>query len=456
MLADFVSSMKSGEAVPLPYGRALLCLSAPAGVALAVLAAMGVLPLGAGLVAAAAALILAAALLRIYLGAQARHEQALSQARLEAEAASRELESLIAGDQAVFTALPDPLLMISTDKRIQRANPAAEELFEGGPGGDGLAGQDLTSVLRNPELLDAVDEVLHGVEGRVTEFARSGPVARYFGARVARLAGTRRDGAAAIVTLHDMTALKRAEQMRADFVANASHELRTPLASLLGFIETLQGPAREDPEAHRRFLNVMQEQGRRMSRLIEDLLSLSRIELQEHTAPRGTADLATLARGVASTLEPQAHAKDMTFEFALDKVPLVIGDTEELTQVLQNLIDNAIKYGRANTTVRIEGHVVPQNSASARRLGRAGVALSVTDQGEGIAREHLPRLTERFYRVDTARSRKLGGTGLGLAIVKHILNRHRGMLEIESTLGEGSSFTVLLPRAEGERRTPGG
>ena len=460
MLAEFVSSMKSGDAGPLPYGRALLCLSAPAGVALGVLAATGVLPLGPGLAAAAAALILAAALLRVYLGAQARHEQALTQARLEAEAASRELESLIAGDQAVFTALPDPLLMISTDKRIQRANPAAEELFEdgpgGGPGGAGLAGQDLTSVLRNPELLGAVDEVLQGAEGRVTEFARSGPVARYFGARVARLSGTRRDGAAAIVTLHDMTALKRAEQMRADFVANASHELRTPLASLLGFIETLQGPAREDPEAHRRFLGVMQEQGRRMSRLIEDLLSLSRIELQEHTAPRGTADLANLARGVANTLQPQARAKDMTFEFALDKVPLVIGDTEELTQVLQNLIDNAIKYGRADTSVRIAGHAVPPNSASARRLGRAGVALSVTDQGEGIAREHLPRLTERFYRVDTARSRKLGGTGLGLAIVKHILNRHRGMLEIESTPGEGSSFTVLLPRAEGERRTPDG
>ena len=156
-----------------------------------------------------------------------------------------------------------------------------------------------------------------------------------------------------------------------------------------------------------------------------------------------------------AALNPPLAPNGDVFEFALDDVPPVIGDTEELTQVLQNLIDNAIKYGRAETSVRIGGHAVPPDSASARRLGRAGVALSVADRGDGIAREHLPRLTERFYRVDTARSRKLGGTGLGLAIVKHILNRHRGMLEVESTPGEGSTFTILLPRAEGERRTPG-
>ena len=447
--------MKIKEFGAPAYMRAFVAFLAPAAIGIGVLAASGVVPPGLGFVGAAAAVVLAGVLARLDFVANERRERAVLEARQETEAASRELEALIAGDHAVFTALPDPLLMISAERRISRANPAAEELFEGGPSGGGLAGQDLTSVLRNPELLDAVDEVLNGAETRITEFARSGPVARYLGACVARLSGTRRDGSAAIVTLHDLTALKRAEQMRADFVANASHELRTPLASLLGFIETLQGPAREDREAHQRFLDVMQEQGRRMARLIEDLLSLSRIELQEHTPPRGTVDLASLSRSVANTLEPQAKAKDMAFEFDMDGLPLVVGDSDELTQVMQNLIDNAIKYGRAETTVRISGRVLPNNNTLSRRLGRPGIALSVIDRGDGIARQHLPRLTERFYRVDAARSRKLGGTGLGLAIVKHILNRHRGLLEVDSTPGQGTSFTVLLPSANGERRTPG-
>ncbi len=435
--------------------RSFVFLVAPAAAALGILAVTEALSWKAGLGASLAAGVFAAALLRIHLIAQGRREKDLTQARQEAAAASKDLDALIAGDQAIFTALPDPLLMISAEGRIERANPAAEELFEGGPGGTGLAGRDLTAVLRNPELLDAVDEVLDGAEGRVTEFALSGAVARYFGGRVARLSGARRDGAAAIVTLHDLTALKRAEQMRADFVANASHELRTPLASLLGFIETLQGPARDDPEAREQFLAVMHEQAGRMAHLVEDLLSLSRIELQEHTPPRGTVDLATLVRTVANTLQPQAQAKNITFDFAVDRLPSALGDSDEITQVLQNLIDNAVKYGRAGTPIRISGQEVEVDGPSGRRLGRPGVALSVTDRGEGIAREHLPRLTERFYRVDTARSRKLGGTGLGLAIVKHILNRHRGLLEIESTPGEGSSFTVVLPRAGEESAAPG-
>ncbi len=387
--------------------------------------------------------------------ALSRHERATraalerdaAQARQEAESARRELEASVSGDLAVFDALPIPLLMIGAERRIRRANPAAEEILEQGTGGT-LTGRDLSALMRNPELLEAVEEVLGGAEGRVVEFARAGPVARYFSARVARLPGAGRDGAAAILAVHDLTALKRAEQLRADFVANASHELRTPLASLLGFIETLRGPAREDAEARQRFLAVMQEQGRRMARLVEDLLSLSRIELLEHSPPRGSADLAGLARAVAKTLQPQAKARDMSFELELEDLPAVTGDGDELAQVLQNLLDNAIKYGRAGTLIRVSGRRLAADSAGARRLGRPGVALSVVDRGEGIARAHLPRLTERFYRVDTGRSRKLGGTGLGLAIVKHILNRHRGHLEIDSTPGQGSSFTVLLPIAE--------
>jgi len=235
--------------------------------------------------------------------------------------------------------------------------------------------------------------------------------------------------------------------MRADFIANASHELRTPLTSLLGFIETLQGAAREDTQARDRFLGVMREQAERMSRLVKDLLSLSRIELQEHTPPRGSVDAGALLHSVAQTLEPQAAAKRMRIVFDLQDTQAVAGDADDLAQVFQNLVDNAVKYGREGSEIRIATRHATKGSGAARRLGRPGVVISVADQSEGIASEYLPRLTERFYRVDAARSRTLGGTGLGLAIVKHILNRHRGVLEIDSTLGEGSVFTVFLPLA---------
>ena len=426
---------------------------APAGAAIVVLGVFSQASLGAALVAAAVAALLGAILARLYLVGLANLRAAALAAQRDRSAAERELEAAITSNEAIFAALPDPLLMLSGERRIVRANPAAEELFDSAPPGRTLAGQDLTAVARDPVLLGAIDDVLRGAEGRIAEFSLPGPVVRQLTARIARLTGPARDGTIAIMTLHDLTALKRAEQMRADFVANASHELRTPLASLLGFIETLRGPARDDADARERFLTVMQDQGRRMSRLVEDLLSLSRIELQEHTSPRGTADLERVVRSVAGTLQPQARAKEMRIEVEIEALPPVLGDADELAQVFQNLIDNALKYGRAGTAVRITGDVAEAGTSAARHLGRPGVAISVADQGEGIAREHLPRLTERFYRVDTARSRKLGGTGLGLAIVKHILNRHRGLLDIDSTPGEGSVFTVVLPRAAaGERK----
>jgi two-component system phosphate regulon sensor histidine kinase PhoR len=249
----------------------------------------------------------------------------------------------------------------------------------------------------------------------------------------------------ALVTLHDLTAVKRAEQMRVDFVANASHELRTPLSALLGFIETIQGPAADDPEAQTRFLAIMHEQAKRMGRLVEDLLSLSRIELNEHQAPTGQVGIAAVLRGVANSLELKAAERRMSLDLDIAAdLPPVIGDADELTQVFQNLIENALKYGRAETPVRIGV------TASARL--RPGIAVAIRDHGEGIARIHLPRLTERFYRIDTARSRQMGGTGLGLAIVKHIVNRHRGLLEIDSEIGEGSVFTIHLRAAEPPER----
>ena len=229
--------------------------------------------------------------------------------------------------------------------------------------------------------------------------------------------------------------------MRVDFVANASHELRTPLSALLGFIETLQGPAAEDYDAQKRFLAIMHEQAARMTRLVEDLLSLSRIEMNEHLVPTSHISIASILNNLIQSLELKAAARSITMELRLGgSGQEVVGDSDELLQVFQNLIDNALKYGRPNSTVTI-------STGPSSRI-RSGLAISVSDQGDGIPRMHLPRLTERFYRVDTARSRRLGGTGLGLAIVKHIVNRHRGFLEIDSEIGVGSVFTVHLRLAQ--------
>lgn len=359
----------------------------------------------------------------------------------------RDLEALISGNEAILATLPYPLLTLTESRRVARANPAAVELFDGDP-----AGQDLISVLREPAILAAVDAVLQGTGDRIVEFSIAGSMERYFVAHLARLPAAQLDDTVAILALMDITALKRAEQLRADFVANASHELKTPLASLLGFIETLRGPARDDADARQRFLGIMQEQAERMARLVEDLLSLSRIELHEHTPPNTAADLALVLEGVVDALEIKAARRGMALRLGLPEgLPPVQGDRDELAQVFQNLVDNAIKYGRPGTPVAIEVTLLGADDERLRRLGRPAVAVAIVDQGEGIAREHLPRLTERFYRVDTARSREMGGTGLGLAIVKHIVNRHRGHLEVESEQGRGSRFTVTLRAAVGRR-----
>jgi two-component system phosphate regulon sensor histidine kinase PhoR len=256
-----------------------------------------------------------------------------------------------------------------------------------------------------------------------------------------------------LIALKDASAEHRLERLRSDFIANVSHELKTPIATLMGFIETLRGPAKGDPAAHERFLGIMQEQAGRMSRLVADLLSLSRIELNEHARPSGGVELSEVIGRVANALSLRAADRTMRIELPGGAMGRAIGDAEELTQVFQNLIDNAIKYGRPGTAVtvsatRIVDPVEIKAHLPGLRRAKAMIAVAVADRGEGIAREHIPRLTERFYRVDAARSRDLGGTGLGLAIVKHVVNRHRGSLEIESVPGEGSVFTVYLPAEE--------
>jgi two-component system, OmpR family, phosphate regulon sensor histidine kinase PhoR len=356
---------------------------------------------------------------------------------------TREREAEIDTAQLVLRHLPDPILVLDGARRIVRTNEAANELL-----GPRLVDRDLAGALRQPALLAAADAVLRGEGDRVVDIDLNAPGERHFSARIVPLVPPLADGNA-VVILHDLTVLKRSERLRADFAANASHELRTPLASLIGFIETLRGPARDDAEAHERFLAIMAGQSARMARLVEDLLSLSKIEMNEHQTPTERIEIAKVLDMVASGLEPRAASRNMRIALACPaETPTVLGDFDELAQVFQNLIDNAIKYATPGTVIEVA--VGP--SAKTLAGGRAGerlpaVSVVVRDQSEGIPREHLLRLTERFYRVDAARSRELGGTGLGLAIVKHIVNHHRGQLDIESELGKGSLFTVHLPIA---------
>jgi two-component system phosphate regulon sensor histidine kinase PhoR len=353
---------------------------------------------------------------------------------------TRIADEKLAAAEAVIAAVPDPLILLDERRRIVRANAQAVAFIGMTP-----EPRDLAAGLRNPAVLAAADAVLRGERARVIDFSLTVPVDRQLRARFARIDHPSLDGAVAVLSLHDITELKRAEQMRADFIANASHELRTPLATLIGFIETLRGPARDDAEARERFLAIMHGQASRMARLVEDLMSLSRIELNEHMMPRDRVALGPLLRQIAETLELHAGERDMRIRLAEPPdLPDVLGDRDELAQVFQNLIDNAIKYGRAGSEIAIRAETGLRPTWGSSGSENPMVCIAVSDQGEGIPREHLPRLTERFYRVDTARSREMGGTGLGLAIVKHILNHHRGFLEVESTPGVGSVFTVFL------------
>ncbi|MBL6945030.1 MAG: PAS domain-containing protein [Rhodospirillales bacterium] len=337
--------------------------------------------------------------------------------------------------EVILDAIPDPVLVFRRDRRIIHANRAVIELLGYDP-----IDSDLTAAIRNPDVVAAVEEVLADGGGisRTVEFTRGGNVEQYLLAQLVRLSSSRDVGPAAVLVIHDLTAIRRTVEMRADFVANVSHELRTPLSTIVGMVETLQGAAKDDPEAREKFLKVMEEQGYRMTRLVGDLLSLSRIQANEHRRPTQTVHIPGILENAAHMLESESQKNNVTILVETpDDLPDVWGDAEQLLQVFQNLMHNAVKYGGEGSTVRVVPHVEAPRT----------VSVSVLDQGDGIAGEHIPRLTERFYRVDKARSRAMGGTGLGLAIVKHILNRHRGQLTIDSEVGVGSTFSVTLPAA---------
>jgi two-component system phosphate regulon sensor histidine kinase PhoR len=352
-----------------------------------------------------------------------------------------QVEQFRRADGTVVERLPDPLIVLAADRSVWRANSAARAAF----------GADMPAVLRHPDLRAAIERAIASGATETAEVNLSAPVPREVHATVVPMDPPMADGGQTLVVLSDRSRERAVERTRADFVANVSHELRTPLTSLIGFIDTLRGPAADDPPAQRRFLGIMGEQAARMNRLIDDLLSLSRIEMIEHQAPSAAVDLAELLSRLAAGFEPRLGQRSVSLDLCVpNDVPAVTGDPDQLAQVVQNLLDNAVKYGREGGRVRLDVTVTsPVASPDAARgwPARPGVVISVADQGAGIPRAHLPRLTERFYRVDTGRSRAAGGTGLGLAIVKHVVNRHRGQLLIESEEGVGTTVSVWLPQA---------
>ena len=335
-------------------------------------------------------------------------------------------------------ALGDPALIVGGDLRVVAANAAARVLF-----GDRVVADDLRLVLRHPAVLDAVrlgSTASAPVEREVTGLGTNNGAFRI---RVATL-GPDGAGRRLLVTFVDITQARLTERMRVDFIANASHELRTPVTTLLGFIETLQGPAADDEPARHRFLEIMHREAARMSRLIDDLLSLSRIELDKHVRPQTALDVAPLIADVGRTLAMRLDADQRRLAIRVaEGLPQVVADRDQVLQVLHNLVSNALKYGRSGTIITVDAESIAPTPSRADPM----VRVTVGDCGDGIAPEHLPRLTERFYRIDTSRSRSMGGTGLGLAIVKHIIERHRGSFDIVSVLGEGSRVSFTLPLA---------
>jgi two-component system phosphate regulon sensor histidine kinase PhoR len=351
----------------------------------------------------------------------------------------------------VIEAVPEPMLHLDSNGLILASNAAARALL-----GDWIQGRSYAAVLRQPALLGRLETVqADGTPGEARFELADNAGATQFRVRISALpggAGAGDDGESGrrplLLHFTDITHLREAEEMRRDFVANVSHELRTPLTAVLGFIETLRGPAKDDPAARDRFLSIMEDEARRMNRLVSDLLSLSRVEAAERMRPSDTVDLAAVLDGALAAMRPTADESGNTLElrrkaFEPEEQALIQGDRDQLMQVFLNLIENALKYGGPERPITLQ---LSREQGTGSLKGDV-IRVDVIDRGDGIEPQHIPRLTERFYRVDTHRSRAMGGTGLGLAIVKHIVNRHRGRLRITSEKGEGTTFSAIFPAA---------
>tara|TARA_B110000438_G_scaffold146701_1_gene141359 strand:- start:1830 stop:2915 length:1086 start_codon:yes stop_codon:yes gene_type:complete len=346
-------------------------------------------------------------------------------------------------DTGILDGLSDPVVIVNEKHVVVHYNRAYKRIMEADP-----LSNSTEALTKSKSITATIKKCLNSIPGLNVEIFMPNPIGLYFSINMWRLPELKSSGPAwAMLVLRDITSEKKAEEMRADFVANVSHELRSPLSALLGFIETLQGPAAMDPAASKRFLGIMQSEAERMSRLIGDLLTLSKVESGEHIYPEEAIEIGPIVNRVGGALSGEARKKGMKIQVVEeDTIPPLLGDADELTQVVQNLLANAINYGAPDTNIRLE----IKNCNEMPGTGTDGIALAISNNGDGIPEVELSRITERFYRVDKGRSRAIGGTGLGLAIVKHIVGRHRGFLEIESELNKETTFTVTLPSVSPE------
>lgn len=336
----------------------------------------------------------------------------------------------------LFDSVPVPAMVIGADETILAATPKAKEIFD-----FDLRNRHYMTILRSPDLVGAIESVLKSGENKTAQYSTySGGRSEFYDVICSHI--DRKHIKGVLVVFQNTSQANQIEQIRRDFVANVSHELRTPLTAMLGFIDTLQGPAKEDQTAQERFLDLMKAEATRMNNLVNDLLSLSRVEANEQVRPTDIIDLRSIVETLAARFENAAQEAEVSLVFNTPEEPVNIrADREQILQLFSNLMENAIKYGSDGNRVEM---TITYDPNHALLRGPAAI-VKVEDFGAGIQQEHLPRLSERFYRVDTHRSRELGGTGLGLAIVKHILNRHRGRMKVESTLGKGTQFYVKLP-----------
>ncbi len=343
----------------------------------------------------------------------------------------------------VLDGLSAVIFIIDGNRKITFVNKSGRKNF-----GPNLVDLDFVQVIRNPDCLKAIDKVIRGKKSLQLEVGIQGTILTTYKANISRLGEKSKsensDEWRAVISLEDISPIREALIMRTEFVANVSHELRSPLTAISGFIETLKGSAKDDHEAREKFLGIMEEQSQRMVRLVDDLLSLSKVQASEHLPPKNRVDLIAIINQTIATLSPLASAEDVEINLEIGKntEAKVKGESDQLLQVFLNLVENAIKYGGDGNQV----DVVLSSKAKAPGIAGPAFVVEIIDKGTGIPRQHLPRLTERFYRVDTGRSRQKGGTGLGLAIVKHIVARHRGRLQIKNNDDRGASFSVFLPR----------
>ena len=353
---------------------------------------------------------------------------------------SQRKEMIVDFEPSYLQAIPDPVIVLDNDGKIVFFNNAAFKIF------NVQIDFDIVNTVRDPVLLRSVDEVLAKIISVETILTLSNPVKITYKVRVIPVSlATNSANVRILLLFSDISSEMVVEKIRQDFIHNVSHELRSPLASLIGFIETIQGPAKDDAESQKKFLSIMMSEAQRMSRMVEDLLSLSKVEVIERMRPEEPADLTNLITMTTELFARQAQNRSMNIKLDMDvNLPSIQGDADELLQVFNNLVDNAIKYGREKTNILIKVRVIDR-IPDIGGTGDTGISIVVENEGDGINPDEISRLTERFYRTDKGRSRELGGTGLGLAIVKHIINRHRGRLVINSNLNDKTTFTVFLP-----------